>query len=133
MRIVQEALTFDDVLLIPAHSTVLPREVDLSTQLTRGIRLNIPIVSAAMDTVTEGRLAIALAGQGGIGMIHKNLTIEQQAAEVRKVKKFESGIIKEPITVSPDTSIAEVIELTRANDISGVPVVDGNELVGIVT
>jgi IMP dehydrogenase len=133
MRISQEALTFDDVLLIPAHSTVLPRDVDLSTQLTTGIRLNIPLLSAAMDTVTEARLAIALAEQGGIGMIHKNLTIEQQAAEVRKVKKFESGVIKEPITVNPRASIREVLALTRAHNISGVPVVDGEDLVGIVT
>lgn len=133
MRIAQEALTFDDVLLIPAESTVLPRDVDLSTQLTRGIRLSIPLVSAAMDTVTEARLAIALAEEGGLGMIHKNLTVEQQAAEVRRVKKFESGVIKEPITVRPDTSIREVLELTRAHSISGVPVVDGEDLVGIVT
>ncbi len=133
MRIAQEALTFDDVLLIPAHSTVLPRDVDLSTQLTREIRLSIPLVSAAMDTVTEARLAIAMAEQGGIGIIHKNLTVEQQAAEVRRVKKFESGVIKEPITVDPRTSIRDVLELTRSHGISGVPVVDGEELVGIVT
>ncbi len=133
MRIVQDALTFDDVLLLPAHTTFLPRDVDLSTQLTREIKLNIPLVSAAMDTVTEARLAIALAEQGGIGIIHKNLTVEQQAAEVRKVKKFESGVIKDPITVSPDTTIAEVMELTRAHGISGVPVVEGENLVGIVT
>src|SRR5690606_36557794 len=113
MRIAQEALTFDDVLMIPAHSTVLPRDVDLSTQLTREIRLSIPLVSAAMDTVTEARLAIAMAEQGGIGIIHKNLTVEQQAAEVRRVKKFESGEIKEPITVDPRTSIRDVLELTR--------------------
>ncbi|MCO4321607.1 IMP dehydrogenase [Aliidiomarina quisquiliarum] len=133
MRIVQDALTFDDVLLIPAHTTFLPRDVDLSTQLTRGIRLNIPLVSAAMDTVTEARLAIAIAEQGGIGIIHKNLTVEQQAYEVRKVKKFESGIIADPITVSPTTTIAEVLDLTRAHGISGMPVVNGEELVGIVT
>jgi len=133
MRIVQDALTFDDVLLLPAHTTFLPRDVDLTTQLTREIKLNIPLVSAAMDTVTEARLAIALAEQGGIGMIHKNLTIEQQAAEVRKVKKFESGVIKDPVTVSPTTTIAEVLELTRAHGFSGVPVVDGEDLVGIVT
>jgi IMP dehydrogenase len=133
MRIVQDALTFDDVLLLPAHSTVLPREVSLATQLTREIQLNIPLVSAAMDTVTEARLAIALAEQGGLGIIHKNLTIEQQAAEVRRVKKFESGVIKDPITVAPNTTIAEVLELTRAHGISGVPVVDGEDLVGIVT
>ena len=133
MRIAQEALTFDDVLLVPAHSTVLPREVDLSTQLTRGIRLSIPLVSAAMDTVTEARLAIAMAEQGGIGIIHKNFTVEQQAAEVRRVKKFESWIIKEPITVAPTTTIAEVLALTHAHGISGMPVVDGEQLVGIVT
>ncbi|ABI56367.1 IMP dehydrogenase [Alkalilimnicola ehrlichii MLHE-1] len=133
MRIAQEALTFDDVLLLPAHSAVLPRDVDLSTQLTRGIRLRAPIVSAAMDTVTEARLAIALAEQGGIGIVHKNMTVAQQANEVRRVKKFESGVIKEPITVSPRTTIREVLELTRANGISGVPVVDGEDLVGIVT
>ncbi len=133
MRVIQEALTFDDVLLVPAHSTVLPREVDLKTQLTRDIALNIPLVSAAMDTVTEARLAIAMAQEGGIGIIHKNMTAEQQAREVRNVKKFESGVIKDPITVSPNISIREVMELTRANNISGVPVVDGDELVGIVT
>jgi len=133
MRIVQEALTFDDVLLVPAHSTVLPRDVDLSTRLTREITLNIPLVSAAMDTVTEGRLAIALAQEGGIGIIHKNMTIEQQASEVRSVKKFESGVIKDPITVSPTMSIRELMALTSAEKISGVPVVDGEDLVGIVT
>jgi len=133
MRISQEALTFDDVLLLPAHSTVLPRDVSLASQLTREIELQIPLLSAAMDTVTESRLAITLAQEGGIGIIHKNLTPEQQAVEVRQVKKFESGVIKDPITVSPSASIREVIELTRANNISGVPVVDGNDLVGIVT
>ena len=133
MRISQEALTFDDVLLLPAHSTVLPRDVNLASQLTREIELQIPLLSAAMDTVTESRLAITLAQEGGIGIIHKNLTPEQQAVEVRQVKKFESGVIKDPITVSPSASIREVIELTRANNISGVPVVDGNDLVGIVT
>ncbi len=133
MRIAQEALTFDDVLLLPARSSVLPREVDLRTRLTRRIALSIPLVSAAMDTVTEARLAIALAEQGGIGIVHKNLTVEQQAAEVRRVKKFESGVIKEPITVAPTASIGEVMDLTRAHGISGVPVVDGEALVGIVT
>ncbi len=133
MRIVQEALTFDDVLLLPAHSTVLPRDVSLQTLLTRDIQLNIPVLSAAMDTVTESRLAITLAQEGGIGIVHKNLGIERQAAEVRTVKKFESGVIKDPITVSPDTTIKDVIDLTRANNISGVPVVDGDDLVGIVT
>ena len=133
MQIIQEALTFDDVLLVPAHSTVLPRDVVIKTQLTKKISLNIPLVSAAMDTVTEARLAIAIAQEGGIGIIHKNMTIEQQAREVRHVKKYESGVIKDPITVSPDVSIRDVIKLTRAKNISGVPVVNGDELVGIVT
>ncbi len=134
LRIAQEALTFDDVLLLPAHSTVLPREVELRTQLTRGIDLGIPLVSAAMDTVTESRLAIALAQEGGIGIIHKNMSAEAQANHVRLVKKFESGVIKEPITVTPDTSIREVLALTRSHNISGVPVVeDEDTLVGIVT
>lgn len=133
MRIIQEALTFDDVLLVPAHSTVLPRDVDMKTQLTRTISLNIPIISAAMDTVTESRLAIAIAQEGGIGIIHKNMTVEQQAYEVSTVKKYESGIIKDPITVAPNTSVRDVMVLTRAKNISGVPVVEGDELVGIVT
>lgn len=133
MRIVQEALTFDDVLLVPAHSNVLPKQVNLQTQLTRGITLNIPLVSAAMDTVTEARLAIALAQEGGIGIIHKNMTADEQAAQVRLVKKYETGVIKDPITVGPTASIREVLAMTRANGISGVPVVDGEELVGIVT
>ena len=133
MRILQEALTFDDVLLLPAHSTVLPRDVDLSTRLTAEISLSIPLISAAMDTVTEARLAIALAQEGGIGIIHKNMTPAEQANEVRTVKKFESGVIKDPITVPPDMSIRELIGLTRAHNISGVPVVDGDALVGIVT
>lgn len=133
MKIIQEALTFDDVLLVPAHSAVLPREVELKTQLTRNITLNIPLVSAAMDTVTEARLAIAIAQEGGIGIIHKNMTIEQQAQQVSRVKKYESGIIKDPITVSSSATVREVMELTRSKNISGVPVVDGEELVGIVT
>ncbi len=133
MRIVQEALTFDDVLLIPAHSTVLPNDVSLGTQLTRDIKLNIPLISAAMDTVTEARLAIALAQEGGIGIVHKNMSIKKQANNVSKVKKFESGVINEPITVSPDTTIREVMSLTKNNKISGVPVVDGEDLVGIIT
>ncbi|GAB3033455.1 MULTISPECIES: IMP dehydrogenase [Oleiagrimonas] len=133
MRILAEALTYDDVYLVPAHSTVLPRDVDTSTRLTRNIRLNVPIVSAAMDTVTEARLAITMAQCGGIGIIHKNMTPEQQAAEVRLVKKFEAGVIRNPITVGPDTSIDEVMQITRANSISGVPVVEGDALVGIVT
>ncbi len=133
MRIIHEALTFDDVLLQPAYSEILPREVDLATSLTRDITLNIPIVSAAMDTVTESRLAITLAQEGGIGIIHKSMSIEEQAHEVSRVKKYESGIISNPITVTPDTSIRDVIEVTQAHNISGVPVVQGSELVGIVT
>ena len=133
MRIVQEALTFDDVLLLPAHSNVLPRNVSLHSRLTREIELKIPLLSAAMDTVTESRLAISLAQEGGVGIIHKNMAAEQQAAEVRSVKKFESGVIKDPITVPSTATIREVIDLTRANNISGVPVVDGEDLVGIVT
>ncbi len=134
MRIVQEALTFDDVLLVPAYSAVLPREVDLSTRLTRGIRLNLPLVSAAMDTVTEARLAITLAQEGGIGIIHKNMSAADQAREVGRVKKHESGVIKDPITIRPDATIRDVIALTRAKGISGLPVTtDGNEVVGIVT
>jgi IMP dehydrogenase len=129
----QEALTFDDVLLVPAHSAVLPKDVDLSTRLSREIELKIPLVSAAMDTVTDSRLAIAMALHGGIGIVHKNMTAEQQAAQVRVVKRYESGVIHDPITVPPSISIGEVLELTRANNISGVPVVDGTELVGIVT
>jgi len=133
MRIAKEALTFDDVLLQPGYSDVLPREVDLSTRLTREIRLSIPLLSAAMDTVTEARLAIALAQEGGLGVIHKNMAVEEQAKQVRMVKKFESGMVRNPITVSSDMSIRDVIKLTRAMGISGVPVVDGNRTVGIVT
>jgi len=134
MRLIQEALTFDDVLLVPAHSTVLPYQVDLTTRLTRGIELKIPLVSAAMDTVTESRLAIALALEGGIGIIHKNMSAERQAREVLTVKKYESGIIRNPITVTPETSIGEVMALTRANNVSGVPVVtEDGHLTGIVT
>jgi len=133
MRILEEALTFDDVLLVPARSDVLPREVDLSTQLTRGIRIGLPLVSAAMDTVTEARLAITMAQEGGMGIIHKNMAIDAQAREVGHVKKFESGVIADPITVSPDATIRQVIELTRARGISGVPVVSGAKVVGIVT
>ncbi len=133
MRIAQEALTFDDVLLLPAYSDVLPRDVSLRTRLTRRIALNLPLVSAAMDTVTEARLAIAIAEQGGVGMIHKNMGVEQQAAEVRRVKKYESGVIKEPISIPPSTNISDVLELMRHQGISGVPVVDGGKLVGIVT
>ncbi|MCL4156162.1 UNVERIFIED_CONTAM: hypothetical protein GTU68_000817, partial [Idotea baltica] len=133
MSVFQEALTFDDVLLTPRHSTVLPRDVDLKTQLTRNITLNIPLLSAAMDTVTESRLAIALAQEGGIGIIHKNLSVERQAQEVSRVKKFESGVVTEPITISPSTPISQVLALTREHGISGLPVVDGEKLVGIVT
>lgn len=133
MRIVQTALTFDDVLLQPAYSDVLPRDVDLGTQLTRSIRLNIPVVSAAMDTVTESRLAIALAQEGGLGVIHKNMPPEEQARQVRQVKKYESGVINDPITIGPDATIRQVLELTQARNISGVPVVEGDHLVGIVT
>jgi IMP dehydrogenase len=133
MRINQEALTFDDVLLVPAYSEVLPREVDLSTQLTRRIRLNVPLMSAAMDTVTEARLAITMAQEGGIGIIHKNMSIEAQAREVLRVKKYESGVINDPITVRPDITIREVLALTRAKSISGVPVVVNGKAVGIVT
>lgn len=133
MRIIEEALTFDDVMLIPAHSIVMPKEVNLATRLTRDITLNMPLLSAAMDTVTESRLAIAMAQEGGIGIIHKNLTIERHAEEVRRVKRYESGVVKDPITVPPSTTIGDLIELTRKYNISGVPVVDKNELVGIVT
>ena len=133
MRVLEEALTFDDVLLVPAYSEILPREVDLSTRVTRGIRLNVPLLSAAMDTVTEARLSIAIAQEGGIGVIHKSMSIEAQAREVGRVKKFESGVIRDPITVSPDMSIREVLDLTRSRGISGVPVVVGRKAVGIVT
>jgi IMP dehydrogenase len=133
MRILEEALTFDDVLLVPAYSEVLPREVDLSTQLTRRIRLNLPIMSAAMDTVTEARLAIAIAQEGGIGIVHKSMPVEAQVREVSRVKKYESGVVLDPITVAPDTTIRQVMDITRARGISGVPVVVGDQLVGIVT
>lgn len=133
MRIDQEALTFDDVLLQPADSDILPREVDLGSRVTRDIRLNIPVLSAAMDTVTEARLAITLAQEGGLGIIHKNMSPAEQAAQVSIVKKFESGIVNDPITVTPDKTIRQVLEVTRANNISGVPVVDKGETVGIVT
>ena len=126
---VLEGLTFDDVLLIPAFSDILPKEARLGTRLTREVSLNIPLVSAAMDTVTEARLAITIAQAGGLGIIHKNMPVERQASEVRSVKKYESGVIKDPITVSPDTTIREVLELTRTMQISGVPVVEGDELV----
>ncbi len=133
LRIQAEALTFDDVLLVPAHSRVLPKDVQLSTRLTCELTIRLPIVSAAMDTVSEARLAIAMAQLGGISIVHKNMTLEQQASHVAQVKKFEAGVIKEPFTVGPETTIAEVLKLTRARNISGVPVVDSGLLVGIVT
>ncbi|HYC46936.1 MAG TPA: IMP dehydrogenase [Burkholderiales bacterium] len=134
MRVVEKAFTFDDVLLVPAHSTVLPREVSLKTELTRGISLNIPVVSSAMDTVTEARLAIAVAQEGGIGIVHKNMSPKAQAAEVTKVKRFESGIVKDPITISEDMTVRDVLQLTRQHRISGLPVVTpGGRVVGIVT
>ncbi|KTD73464.1 IMP dehydrogenase [Legionella tucsonensis] len=133
LSIVQQSLTFDDVLLIPAHSLILPKDVSLKTKLTRAISLNIPLVSAAMDTVTEARLAIALAQEGGIGIIHKNMKIMAQADEVRKVKKFESGMVKDPITVTPNITVKELLDVMTKYSISGVPVVDGENLVGIVT
>jgi IMP dehydrogenase len=133
MRVIQKALTFDDVLLVPAHSTVLPREVRLTTRLTRSIPLNIPLLSAAMDTVTEARLAIALAQEGGVGIVHKNMSPKAQAAEVAKVKRFESGVVKDPVTIAPGMSVREVLELTRRHRISGLPVLDAKRVVGIVT
>ncbi len=137
MRVIQKALTFDDVLLVPAHSTVLPRDVSLATKLTRKIALNIPLVSAAMDTVTEARLAIALAQEGGIGIIHKNLGTKAQAAEVLKVKRYESGVLKDPMTVSPDITVRQLLELTRQHRVSGFPVVEGGKqrgkVLGMVT
>src|SRR5690606_19523724 len=132
-RIVQEALTFDDVLLIPAYSEVLPKDVSLKSRLTKGIALNIPLVSAAMDTVTESRLAIGMAQEGGLGILHKNMETEDQARHVRMVKKYESGVVKDPITVSPETTVAELLRITDAHNISGVPVVRGDEVLGIVT
>src|SRR5712671_1274600 len=133
MRVIQKALTFDDVLLLPAHSRILPREASLKTRLTRSLELNIPIVSAAMDTVTEARLAIALAQEGGIGIIHKNLTPQAQAAEVAKVKRFESGVLRDPMTIPPEQTVREVIALQREHKISGFPVVKSGKVVGIVT
>src|SRR5881275_1831147 len=134
MRVLEEALTFDDVLLVPAYSEILPREVDLSTRVTRGIRLNVPLLSAAMDTVTEARLSIAIAKEGGIGVIHKSMSIEAQAREVGRVKKFESGVIRDPITVSPDMSIREVLALLHKHRIEKLLVVNGaHELVGMIT
>lgn len=133
LRVVEEALTFDDVLLLPAYSEVLPKEVSLKTRLTKSIELNIPVLSAAMDTVTESRLAIAMAQEGGIGIIHKNFTVEQQAEQVRRVKKYESGVVSDPVTCTPKTTVREILDLSRAVGFSGFPVVDRDELVGIVT
>jgi len=133
MRILQKALTFDDVLLVPAHSAVLPKDVFLKTRLTREIELNLPLVSAAMDTVTEARLAIAIAQEGGLGIIHKNMTAQAQAAQVLQVKRFESGVVKDPVTIPQDMTVRDVIQLTRMHRISGLPVVDGSKVVGIVT
>ena len=133
MRVIQKALTFDDVLLVPAHSTILPRDVSLRTRLTRKIDLNIPLVSAAMDTVTEARLAIAVAQEGGIGIVHKNLTPKQQAAEVLKVKRYESGVLRDPMTVAPNVSVKALLELTRQHKVSGFPVVEKGKVVGMVT
>jgi IMP dehydrogenase len=133
MRVLQKALTFDDVLLVPAHSTVMPRDVSLATQLTRKVRLNLPLVSAAMDTVTESGLAIALAQEGGLGIIHKNLKPKAQAAEVAKVKRYETGVLKDPITIPPSMTVREVLALTRLHKISGLPVLDAGKIVGIVT
>ncbi|OQW68174.1 MAG: IMP dehydrogenase [Proteobacteria bacterium ST_bin12] len=133
MRLLQQALTFDDVLLVPAHSVVMPREVNLSTQLTRNIKLNIPLVSAAMDTVTEAPLAIALAQEGGLGIIHKNMTAAEQASHVSRVKRFESGVVNDPVTIQPHMTVRDVLALTLKHKISGLPVVDGNKIVGIVT
>lgn len=133
LRVVQEALTFDDVLLAPAYSEVLPRDVSLKTRLTRDITLNIPLVSAAMDTVTEHRLAIGMAQEGGIGILHKNMEIEDQAQQVRLVKKFESGVVRDPVTISPDASVSELLRMIDAHQFSGVPVVEGRDVVGIVT
>lgn len=133
LRIAEDALTFDDVLLVPGYSNVIPANVSLKTQITRNIELSMPLLSAAMDTVTEASLAIAMAQEGGLGILHKNMTIEQQALEVRKVKKFETGIIQDPVTCAPNITIHELLAITRHHNISGVPVVEGDNLVGIVT
>ena len=133
MRLLQKALTFDDVLLVPAYSDILPKDTSLVTRLSRNITLNIPLLSAAMDTVTEGRLAIAMAQEGGIGIIHKNLTAKEQAREVAKVKRFESGVVRDPITIPPDTKIRDVLALSQQHGISGFPVVQGKTVVGIIT
>ena len=133
LRIADQALTFDDVLLVPEHSEILPKDADLKTSLTSQISLNIPLLSAAMDTVTESRMSIALSELGGIGIIHKNLSIESQSGEVRKVKKYESGVVRDPITIRSDNKVGELVQLTQELNISGMPVVDEESLVGIVT
>src|SRR3954468_8001343 len=133
MRLLQKALTFDDVLLVPAYSNILPANTSLRTKLTRNLSLNIPVISAAMDTVTEARLAIAMAQEGGIGIIHKNLKPKDQAREVARVKRFEAGVLRDPITIPPEMKIREVIKLTEQYGISGFPVVEGNVVVGIIT
>ncbi|HBW82608.1 MAG TPA: IMP dehydrogenase, partial [Gammaproteobacteria bacterium] len=131
LRIAEEALTFDDVLLLPAHSIVLPRAVGLQSRITKAISLNIPLISAAMDTVTEARLAIAMAQEGGLGVIHKSMTIERQAREVRAVKKFESGVVKDPITIAANATVRDLVAVMKENNISGMPVVNGSGLAGI--
>ncbi|MEO7953756.1 MAG: IMP dehydrogenase, partial [Polaromonas sp.] len=133
MRLLGKALTFDDVLLVPAFSQVLPKDAKLSTQFSRNIRLNLPLVSAAMDTVTEARLAIAIAQEGGIGIVHKNLTPQQQAAEVSKVKRYESGVLRDPVVITPTHSVRQVMALSEQLGISGFPVIDNGKVVGIVT
>ena len=133
MRLLGKALTFDDVLLVPAFSQVLPRDTSLATRISRNIQLNLPLVSAAMDTVTEARLAIAIAQEGGMGIVHKNLSPKQQAAEVARVKRYESGVLRDPITVTPETPVRHVVELSRQHGVSGFPVLEGTRVVGIVT
>ncbi|MEI6736895.1 MAG: IMP dehydrogenase, partial [Pseudomonadota bacterium] len=133
MKLIAKALTFDDVLLVPAHSQVHPRDVSLATRLTKSITLHLPLISAAMDTVTESRLAIAMAQEGGIGIIHKNLSITAQAFEVSRVKRFESGVVKDPLVITPNMLVGEVIQLQRKHGVSGLPVVDDGKVVGIVT
>ncbi len=133
MRLIQKALTFDDVLLVPAYSAVLPRDTRLGTKLTRDISINIPLVSAAMDTVTEGRLAIVMAQEGGIGIIHKNLKPSEQAREVAKVKRYESGVLRDPITITPEMTVRHVLQLSREHGFSGFPVLEGKTVVGIIT
>ncbi|MBT6922757.1 MAG: CBS domain-containing protein, partial [Candidatus Ruthia sp.] len=133
MNLLKTALTFDDVLLVPAHSTTMPKEVSLKTQLTKNITLNTPILSAAMDTVTEAKLAITMAQEGGIGIIHKNMSTKEQAKEVRKVKRYESGIIREPITIGPKATVADVFDMQQKFKISALPVVKGNTIIGMIT